>query len=103
MPATSVPSERLFSDAGNVLTDKRNRLSANIVHDLLFLKENSNIINVYPGKVSNSELLISDNNNLMNFINDSVAISADSSLLSILISFISSISSSEEIFKTSSS
>lgn len=49
MPATSVPSERLFSDAGNVLTDKRNRLSANIVHDLLFLKENSNIINVYPG------------------------------------------------------
>lgn len=47
IPATSVPAERLFSDAGNVLTDKRNRLSTNMVHDLLFLKENSLVMNVY--------------------------------------------------------
>ncbi|CAG8823776.1 22005_t:CDS:2, partial [Cetraspora pellucida] len=40
IPETSVSSEHLFSDAGNVITDKRNRLLPNTVHDLLFLKEN---------------------------------------------------------------
>lgn len=35
--ATSVPSERLFSRAGNILTDSRNRLSANHLQELLFL------------------------------------------------------------------
>jgi hypothetical protein len=48
IPATSVPSERLFSDAGNIITHKRNRLHPNTVHDLLFLKENQSIFNVYP-------------------------------------------------------
>lgn len=48
-PATSVPSERLFSDAGNILTKKRNRLDPTTVHDILFLKTNSKIFNVYPG------------------------------------------------------
>ncbi|CAG8580474.1 7476_t:CDS:1 [Ambispora gerdemannii] len=49
IPATSVPSERLFSDAGNIITEKRNRLSSDIVHDILFLKHNSKLFNVYPG------------------------------------------------------
>lgn len=47
IPATSVPSERLFSDAGNIITDKRNRLNPNTVHDLLFLKENDHLITLY--------------------------------------------------------
>ncbi|CAG8714996.1 16046_t:CDS:2, partial [Cetraspora pellucida] len=47
--ATSVPSERLFSSIRNVLTDKYNHLSSNIVHALLFLKENLLVINVYIG------------------------------------------------------
>ncbi|XP_025996385.1 zinc finger BED domain-containing protein 4 [Solenopsis invicta] len=34
---TSVPSERLFSRAGNILTDSRNRLSPNYLKKLLFL------------------------------------------------------------------
>lgn len=34
---TSVPSERLFSDASNVLTIKRNRLGAEIFAKLLFM------------------------------------------------------------------
>lgn len=34
---TSVPSERLFSRAGNILTDSRNRLSPDHLQQLLFL------------------------------------------------------------------
>jgi hypothetical protein len=38
--ATSVPSEQLFSTAGNLITDKRNRLLPQNVDKLLFLHEN---------------------------------------------------------------
>lgn len=34
---TSVPSERLFSKAGNILTNKRNRLKGEKLQHLLFL------------------------------------------------------------------
>lgn len=35
--ATSVPSERLFSKAGNIMTEKRNRLKGEKLQQLLFL------------------------------------------------------------------
>lgn len=35
--ATSVPSERVFSKAGNIINKKRNRLKPNIVNQILFL------------------------------------------------------------------
>jgi len=35
--ATSVPSERLFSKAGNIITEKRNRLKGDKLQQLLFL------------------------------------------------------------------
>lgn len=40
IPATSATSKRVFSQAGNVITDKRSRLNAVIVNDLLFLNGN---------------------------------------------------------------
>lgn len=40
IPATSVPSERVFSCCGNVVTDKRSRLSSDNVSSLVFLNYN---------------------------------------------------------------
>ncbi|CAN0520707.1 unnamed protein product, partial [Laminaria digitata] len=37
VPATSAASERVFSNAGNVITKKRNRLSPENAHNLVFL------------------------------------------------------------------
>lgn len=40
IPATSVPSERLFSKAGDVVTKKRNRLAATKADRVVFLMDN---------------------------------------------------------------
>ena len=41
-PSSGTPSERLFSDAGNVFTVKRTNLSSEKLDDLLFLMWNKN-------------------------------------------------------------
>lgn len=43
IPATSVPCERVFSKAGELITDRRNRLSAKHVDQLLFLNANCDL------------------------------------------------------------
>ncbi|CAG8550696.1 3151_t:CDS:2 [Ambispora gerdemannii] len=46
IPASSVLAERLFSNAGNILTEKRNHLDPTTVSDLLFLQQNSTIFTI---------------------------------------------------------
>ena len=46
IPATSVPCERVFSTAGNVMTEKRNRLDPHRASHLIFLHENRHFIKI---------------------------------------------------------
>lgn len=45
VPATSTPSERLFSNAGNLLTSKRSRINAELFKRMMFLKKNASKVN----------------------------------------------------------
>lgn len=49
IPATSTPSERLFSSAGNLLTAKRTRLNPELFHRIMFLKKNASFVkSIHP-------------------------------------------------------
>jgi hypothetical protein len=50
IPATSVPSERLFSDANNLVTSQRARLDSSIINRIMFLKRNRKHINIFEVK-----------------------------------------------------
>lgn len=44
-PSSTAASERLFSQAGNILTESRNRLSPDRLDMLLFLNRNLHLVN----------------------------------------------------------
>jgi hypothetical protein len=50
IPATSVPSERLFSDANNLVTPQRTRLDSGIINKIMFLKRNRKHIDIFGVK-----------------------------------------------------
>ncbi|GBC38914.2 zinc finger BED domain-containing protein 4-like [Rhizophagus irregularis DAOM 181602=DAOM 197198] len=47
IPATSVPSERLFSDTKNLITPQRTRLDSFLINQLIFLKRNRNYVDIF--------------------------------------------------------
>ena len=47
IPASFVPSERLFSDAGNQITAKRTSLDSKLASKMMFMKRNSKFIQLY--------------------------------------------------------
>ena len=59
VPATSVPSERLFSSAGELLSKKRLRMKPALVNKILFLRENTAVGN-QPAHTNLNVLLESD-------------------------------------------
>ena len=48
IPATSVSSERLFSHASNLISVKRTRLDTSLAGQMLFLKRNIRLMEVFP-------------------------------------------------------
>jgi hypothetical protein len=52
IPATNTSIERLFSDSGNIITDRRTRLDTDKINSLLFIKKNMRILKeIYPSVV----------------------------------------------------
>ena len=49
IPAASTSSERLFSDAGNLLSAKRSRMNSELFQRIMFLKRNAIKVNSIYG------------------------------------------------------
>lgn len=57
IPATSVPSERLFSDAKNLITPQRTRLDSFFIDQLMFLKRNREYVDIYVEEAELDKIL----------------------------------------------
>ena len=55
-PATSTPSERVFSTSGNAVTNKRSSLKKSKVNDVVFLHDNTEAINEILKNRSNDNI-----------------------------------------------
>ena len=60
--ATSVPSERLFSSAGSIYSDHRNRISAEQAENLLFIKSNFHFFDYLRNSRNKIFVIFNDHN-----------------------------------------
>jgi hypothetical protein len=58
IPATSAPSERLWSIASRIVTIRRAKLSSEIVANIMFLKENGWIIEKHHSLITGEERIL---------------------------------------------
>jgi hypothetical protein len=58
IPATSAPSERLWSIASCIVTIRRAKLSSEIVADIMFLKENGWIVEKHYTTITGKERIL---------------------------------------------
>jgi hypothetical protein len=58
IPATSAPSERLWSIASRIVTIRRAKLSSEIVADIMFLKENGWILEKHYATITGKERIL---------------------------------------------
>ena len=75
IPATSAPSERVWSIASRIITKDRARLDSHLVSSLIFLKENGEILKKYYSLIEGRERILptiyEDNvNNLLDAVED---------------------------------
>jgi len=55
IPATSAPSERIWSRAARVLTAKRNKLSEEVSSAIMYCKENRELLHKYYAEIAKGE------------------------------------------------
>jgi hypothetical protein len=58
IPATSAPSERLWSLASRIITIRRARLKSTLVSDMMFIKENSMIMNKHFHAITGEQRIL---------------------------------------------
>ena len=58
IPATSAPSERVWSIASRIITKDRARLDSYLVSSLIFLKENGEILKKYYSLIEGREQIL---------------------------------------------
>ena len=56
IPATSAPSERIWSRAARVLTAKRNRLSEEVSSAMMYCKENRELLHKYYAEIAKERM-----------------------------------------------
>ena len=56
VPATSAPSERIWSRASRILTLKRANLKAKVAQRMMFIKENLSVLHKYHGSLAEHDI-----------------------------------------------
>jgi hypothetical protein len=60
IPATSAPSERIWSQAARVLTVKQNRMSQEVTSVIMYCKENRELLHKYYAEIAKERMHCDD-------------------------------------------